>query len=255
VSELPTFTAGMTWDDIRDVIERMAEASGEWCGFPMPIVGLGLTIENRNPWAARFESLYLPEDATREEILGRWACSTEDVDETIDVRNVFWSSRLRAQVYIYRDATGAHCVLGDRDFPERRWASHFALFEAAAEGAWKMDAEIKALSRLSTLIRPHLIKTYVLSGMFIETSARSGLTYVFRRSRPTVVLTPHTHGGKLHPFVTLCLHPIGYYRATFAGVMVPTDDVIAHLLLMRADEPLFWRRAEQHPLDRPEAGI
>lgn len=37
--------------------------------------------------------------------------------------------------------------------------------------------------------------------------------------------------------------------------MVPTDDVIAHLLLMRGDERLFWRRANQHhPLD-PESGL
>jgi len=37
--------------------------------------------------------------------------------------------------------------------------------------------------------------------------------------------------------------------------MVPTDDVIAHLMLMRADEHGFWKRANQHPLDRLEAGL
>lgn len=37
--------------------------------------------------------------------------------------------------------------------------------------------------------------------------------------------------------------------------MTPTDDVIAHLTLMRGDEPMFWRRANQHGPDRPEAGL
>jgi hypothetical protein len=31
--------------------------------------------------------------------------------------------------------------------------------------------------------------------------------------------------------------------------------VIAHLLLMRADEKMLWRRANQHPIDRPECGL
>jgi hypothetical protein len=54
---------------------------------------------------------------------------------------------------------------------------------------------------------------------------------------------------------TLCLHPIGYYANSWAGAMCPTDDVIAHLMMMRADEPMFWRKANQHPPHRPEAGL
>jgi hypothetical protein len=37
--------------------------------------------------------------------------------------------------------------------------------------------------------------------------------------------------------------------------MCPTDDVIAHLALMRGDEAMFWRRCNQHPPYRPEAGL
>lgn len=40
-----------------------------------------------------------------------------------------------------------------------------------------------------------------------------------------------------------------------AGAMCPTDDVIAHLSLMRGDEKMFWRRCNQHPAYRPEAGL
>lgn len=32
-------------------------------------------------------------------------------------------------------------------------------------------------------------------------------------------------------------------------------DVIAHLALMRGDEHMFWKRSNQHPPYRPEAGL
>jgi len=53
----------------------------------------------------------------------------------------------------------------------------------------------------------------------------------------------------------LCLHPIGYYGDTWAGVMCPTDEVIAHLLMMRGSEEKFWANANQHPIDHPAAGV
>ena len=90
-------------------------------------------------------------------------------------------------------------------------------------------------------------------GMFMETSKRSGLTYVFRRLRPTIVLD--AKGSEVKIRCCLCMHPIGYYAGTWAGAMTPTDDVIAHLMMMRGDEPMFWRRANQHPSWVPEAGL
>jgi hypothetical protein len=53
----------------------------------------------------------------------------------------------------------------------------------------------------------------------------------------------------------LCLHPIGYYGDTWAGVMCPTDEVIAHLLMMRGSEEKYWANANQHPIDHPAAGV
>ena len=53
----------------------------------------------------------------------------------------------------------------------------------------------------------------------------------------------------------MCLHPIGYYAGSWAGAMCPTDDVLAHLMLMRGDEKMFWRRANQHAAYLPEAGL
>jgi hypothetical protein len=37
--------------------------------------------------------------------------------------------------------------------------------------------------------------------------------------------------------------------------MTPTDDVIAHLLLMRGDEAEYWGQANQHRPESPEAGL
>ena len=40
-----------------------------------------------------------------------------------------------------------------------------------------------------------------------------------------------------------------------SGALRPTDDVIAHLLMMRGDEPMFWRRANQHEAWEVESGL
>ena len=58
-----------------------------------------------------------------------------------------------------------------------------------------------------------------------------------------------------YPLCALCLHPIGYYGDTWAGVMCPTDEVIAHLLMMRGSEEKIWANSNQHPVDHPNAGV
>jgi hypothetical protein len=37
--------------------------------------------------------------------------------------------------------------------------------------------------------------------------------------------------------------------------MCPTDEVIAHLLMMRGSEEKYWANANQHRLNRPAAGV
>jgi hypothetical protein len=79
------------------------------------------------------------------------------------------------------------------------------------------------------------------------------VTYLFRKGKPTIAL--HQSEAGTHLLCALCLHPIGYYGDTWAGVMCPTDEVIAHLLMMRGSEEKFWANANQHPLDHPAAGV
>lgn len=119
--------------------------------------------------------------------------------------------------------------------------------------AWQLKCELRAQEKLKTLLKPHLFDMYLLTGAFLETSKRSKVTYMFRRLRPTLAMSGAT--GDMRILCGLCLHPIGFYSGTWAGCMVPTDEVIAHLLLMRGDEPDFWRQANQHPAWRSEAGL
>jgi|GEM_PF-4166381 hypothetical protein len=79
------------------------------------------------------------------------------------------------------------------------------------------------------------------------------MTCLFRKGRPTIALRQDEEVN--YALCALCLHPIGYYGDTWAGVMCPTDEVIAHLLLMRGSEEKFWANANQHPLDHPAAGL
>ena len=128
-----------------------------------------------------------------------------------------------------------------------------------ASDAWGLEQETKALELLSSMTSERQMKQYLLTGMFLETSKRSGVMYVFRRLKPTVALAAHPglpeERGGMSILCTLCMHPIAYYAGSWAGAMCPTDDVIAHLTMMRGDEKMFWRRANQHPPHRPEAGL
>ena len=122
-----------------------------------------------------------------------------------------------------------------------------------ASTAWSVRAECMAMLRLKTLVKPSAFRAYLLTGSFMETSRRSQVTYVFRKGRPTLALGAY---GDFRPVLAaLCSHPIGFYTRTYAGSMVPTDDVIAHLITMRGDERKYWSKCSQHPVNSPEAGI
>jgi hypothetical protein len=225
------------------------ERDGEWCGIPMPMPGSPIVIEPRNPWRERIEGLsrdFNPEP---------------EVEPTPDGTfiNEWYSARLGCHVAVVRYE--GRCRVVRYDYRSKRRVDR-ALSTLIASQAWNLEVELTALDTLATLIKPHMADTYILTGMFLETSRRSGLTYIFRRLAPTLVMSPRHRweDGREQPnamrlLCALCLHPIGYYTNSHAGAMVPTDDVIAHLLMMRGDEPLFWRRANQHSPHSPEAHV
>lgn len=219
----------------RNQVRRLAEAVGEWAGIPTSIDGEHLVVEPSYPFAKIFN-----QDRSSE--------------AGITVRNHWHSLQKRCTVFVYEDNGAIHAALEP--------AFHHLGFEFRTMGcsvAWGIEQEHRALSLLGTLLKHHMFKMYLLTGMFVETSARSGLKYIFRKLRPTVALSPRDkHGndaGELRILCTLCMHPIAYYQDTWAGAMCPTDDVIAHLMLMRGDEAMLWRRCTQHPSWRPESGL
>lgn len=224
---------------IRGALAATAEERGYWQGIPLPLTGETLVVEPTYPNAEGLMAIGREEPAPDPEY---------DDWRTV---NRFWSDRLMSDVYVIRKPDGT--------FTWGRKARPHALNEAittmACSEAWGIEQESNALQTLATLLAHHAFKKYLLSGMFLETSKRSGIVYLFRKLRPTVAITPHDPSGELRILAALCLHPIAYYAGSWAGAMCPTDDVIAHLMLMRGDEALFWRRANHHPAIHPGAGL
>ncbi|WP_176495674.1 hypothetical protein [Sphingomonas sp. HMP6] len=213
----------------------MAGHRAEWAGIPMPLGGERLIVEPSYPFAAAFD---VP-------------VSAEDADDGWRLRNQWYSARHRCDILIMeKDGRIEHGKLP---------ASHHIDLDLRTLGcsaAWGLEQEGRAVQLLGTMLRHHALKQYLLTGMFIETSPRSGVTYVFRKLKPTVALAAGgAPGAHRRILAALCMHPIAYYADSWAGVMCPTDDVIAHLALMRGDEAMFWRRSNQHPPHRPQAGL
>lgn len=221
---------------LRNGLRRLAGDRKEWAGIPMPLQGMRLVIEPTYPRA--------------EALMELGATPKDDSDnEGATIRNVFWSDRLRREVLVWQEADGR--ILGGPAAPTNQ--VDLLLATLAASDVWGIEQERNAIDTLGSMLRHRQFKQYLLTGMFLESSKRSGVHYLFRRLRPTVAFSTRT--GKARILCALCLHPIAYYAGSWAGAMCPTDDVIAHLALMRGDEHMLWRRANQHHPSRREAGI
>jgi hypothetical protein len=232
---------------IRRGLRMVAERDSQWAGIPMPLQGRRLVIEPRFPRAKELSDLLMDKDQAKKDAEETERLGFKDVKE----RNRFWSMTKRAWVVIFQYPDGRIDWGLDRGMhPFDR-----LMDVMDCSTAWGIEQESRAVQTLGTLVRHHQFKVYLLTGMFMETSKRTGLIYIFRRLRPTIVLDMKHPDGKVRVRCALCQHPIGYYEGTWAGAMCPTDDVIAHLMLMRGDEPMFWRRSNQHPAWAPESGI
>jgi hypothetical protein len=222
---------------LRNKLREVAQAKSEWAGIPMPLTDERLVIEPRYPFAALANIGDTPEPA--------------DTEPGWKVRSSFYSTWRRCDVVIFQEADGRIT----RAYRPAVHSVNKQLRTMGCSDAWGIEQESNAIHTLGTLLGHRPFKQYLLTGSFLERSRRSGLYYLFRRLRPTVVVDAPDGAGHSRVRCTLCLHPIGYYGESWAGAMCPTDDVIAHLMLMRSDEPLLWRKANQHPPHRPEAGL
>jgi hypothetical protein len=249
-----------SWSDVAKALSDVAtHRDGEWCGFPMPLPGLGLVLEDKHPLTEKVSELQAIVDAS---VPARdMVCSEEALGwRTV---NSWRCPRRGGTILVVHHEDGRKTWALDPDAPRR---NRFWLGPLETLDAWNLDTECTAIDSLAELLSERMFKAYVLTGTFLETSRRSGLTYLFRRCRPTIVLSCRHRRNLLtgrewdeqsdvNILCALCSHPIGFYRNTFCGAMTPTDDVIAHLLLMRADEHMLWRRCNQHHPGAPEAGL
>jgi hypothetical protein len=226
---------------------RMAEK--DWSGMPLPVPGLRLVLEPRYKhqrisefrWPVCYdrEGTAFPLDQDQKDNAGGaeyWLV------------NSWWNARFQATIKVYQDKHGHARCLAEA---EERLSLTLRTLQAAE--VWPLGAEQKAQQKLASLIPNEQFELYQLTSQFAETSERSQVTYLFRRGRPTIAL--REVGEEFRILCALCLHPIGYYAQTWAGVMCPTDEVIAHLLMMRGSEDKYWANANQHPLDHPNAGV
>ena len=232
------------------ISRRLAETSmdrQDWSGLPVPVAGLTLVLEPRYKHQGlsefRWKECY-DEDGVRHAIEEEQPSTAAEFTRV----NSWWNPRGQLTVVVVHDRQGRARVrfeLEDR--------LTFTLRTLEASTVWPVAAEAKAQNKLASLIPKESFEAYVLTGHFVESSRRSRLTYLFRKGRPTIVLREFDEA--VAALCALCLHPIGYYGNTWAGVMCPTDEVIAHLLMMRGSEEKLWANANQHPLDHPAAGI
>jgi hypothetical protein len=232
----------LTLEQIQQAIMRITDSEElQFFGRPMPSLtdtDHPITVAKRIPdhlyreWAReQFEKRASSEDAT---YVNSWTVLGHDV-------------------VVFRDAKG----LGVYRMPHCSWKSTDIIKSSLLRfGAVTANCEIKAMQRLSSHVKESQFDSYILSGIFVETSKRSRVKYFFRKGAPTLAYRwigeGDTHGKCI---AALCLHPMGYYEGTSCGCMAPTDEVIAHLLMMRADEHYFWRKANQHRVWDPRSGI
>lgn len=223
----------ITYDQLGVALNRIAQEKSEWAGLPMLLTDFQLKLEPRFPF-----QFHIDTNTTIDE-----SVDSADIEDIND----WYSERLKAHVFIRRrnGKLGAWFAPASRIEP--------VLNTIGASRAWLMEAEFKATEKLESLVGDWKTRCYLLTGSFIETSKRSGVTYVFRRLRPTIALKSSPEGTRV--LCTLCLHPIGYYQGTWAGAMVPTDEVIAHLIYMRGDEHAFWKQSNQHAPHHPSSGL
>lgn len=229
-----------THAETREMVDNISNFLGEWEGVPVPLgEDMPLVLRPGHPMRGFYE------------------CTTTDVCENERVVN-HWIDRKRNREVFILDQGGKRVVLAAPLSPDRSMERlSFWMQTLGGADAWELESEYKAREYLRGMLSERQWFHYDLTGSFLETSPRSRVTYVFRRLRPTIALSFRGRDGieQVRCLAVLCLHPIGYYSNSWAGCMVPTDDVVAHLSWMRADEAGFWGKAVQHRPHEPEAGL
>lgn len=234
----------VTWKDVLKMADDAARRRGEWAGCPIPVHEHSLVIEKRYPFSQLHGARLTDNTLVHDKV---------DPNDNVRLINHWHSPESNSVVYIYEENGKRAWYRWPLNSPGER-LTHLLGTLGAGVHAWSVEAERRAEGKLAELVSRHAMECYLLTGTFLETSKRSGVIYMFRKNRPTIAMSTGAH-GQMRILAVLCLHPIGYYDGTFAGVMCPTDEVIAHLVLMRGDERRFWAKSNKHHIYSTGAGV
>lgn len=154
-------------------------------------------------------------------------------------------------VFIIKGETGKFSKIFAQEVPQeiKRLIVLLTSYKVRVETSL-LEAEEIAQEKLQRLTDEVQWTSYRLTDTLAE-SGRSGICYILRKNRPTLAF----RGNWWQPLCALCLHPLAYYSNTYIGAMPPTDEVISHLLMIRADEHFFWRKANQIPIKEWQSGV
>lgn len=241
----------ISYDDMAEIMDRIAQKHGFEGGIPLPHITdkneseHPLVMADHAPLSIVTNATYRTEYAQR--VARTW----------------------KTKIINSWDVLGDHTVSIVRSENGPMWMKEYQagtrLRKLLADIAIRSDvrtmtaeAELRAMESLKEKINAQQYRTYVLSGMFIERSPRSDLHYIFRKGRPTLVLSFHGEeakeaGGRV--IAALCMHAMGFYQFSHVGVCCPSDEVIAQLLYMRGDEHGFWKKSGQWKASDPRSGI
>lgn len=244
----PTFEvpADLTWDVLRERINRLALRDGHYAGYPFPASLAKLVLEpgtpHKNLQGMKFDGPDDSEDDPDQRAAPPWE---------FEAINSWYSYKLGCRVWIVREFGLFSAIKEPR--AEIQKLNFWLRSAIVAEQTMNVTAELTAQETLREHVNETQWRSYILAGTFIETSKRSGVKYIFRKLRPTVAIREVGDGFRC--LAVLCLHPLGYYQETWCGTLAPTDDVLSHLLLMRGDERKYWAKAEHHRPWETESGM
>ena len=216
-------------------INRLAVRRGEYAGAAIPMKGHTMIVANDRLLLSRLT-----------QILNR---KRPDPEDRWTVKNRWQRTTAYATVIWEKDGVRETTV-------SNFWTERLGLLSASisARRAVLPEAELNAMTRLFDYLDVDAKRDYILSGVIPEIG-RSGTTYFLRKGLPTLAFLPNRGDVDHRTAVVLCTHPLGYYTATHTGLMPPSDEVLAHLLMIRADEHYFWRKANQLPITDPRAAV
>lgn len=240
----------VSWDAMSEIFERVATKYGYEGGLPLPHIDDEGTDKSHPLVMARNSPLAMIANANY---------ATEAAAEY----ERSWKRHVRNSW----DVLGDHSVLVVETSKGSMWVKEpragIRLRKLMADVSIRNDihtmtaeAELKAMESLKARVTGNQYRAYVLSGAFFERSPRTDLFYLFRKGFPTLVLSYHgekNEGGRV--IVALCFHPMGFYQFSHVGVMCPTDEVVAALLMMRGHEAKFWSKSGQWPVTDSRSGV